>query len=388
MMIKRYACPLVVLLLISCGKKTNEIPAVPESTTRMNESIRVDSLGVMPSGEVINQYTLVNQNGLQLQVINLGGTITSLKVPDREGKIEEVTLGCDSLQDYIDGTPFFGCLVGRYGNRIAKGSFELDGKRYELARNNNGNHLHGGLKGFDKAYWNIEPIESEEGPAIRLTYLSPDMEEGYPGNLSVEVIYTLTHDNKLSIDYRATTDKPTVVNLTNHTYFNLTGDAKRDILDHELILHATQYIPVDKGLIPIGKLEDVAGTPFDFREAHKIGERIDADHPQIVNGIGYDHCWVITGNAGELRLGATVYEPQSGRVMEMYTTEPGVQFYSGNFLNGNTRGKGGKMYNKRDGFCLETEHFPDSPNQPSFPSTVLRPGEEYRSRTVYAFSVR
>ncbi|HEY8513433.1 MAG TPA: aldose epimerase family protein [Cyclobacteriaceae bacterium] len=354
----------------------------------MNESIRVDSLGVMPSGEVINQYTLVNQNGLQLQVINLGGTITSLKVPDREGKIEEVTLGCDSLQDYIDGTPFFGCLVGRYGNRIAKGSFELDGKRYELARNNNGNHLHGGLKGFDKAYWNIEPIESEEGPAIRLTYLSPDMEEGYPGNLSVEVIYTLTHDNKLSIDYRATTDKPTVVNLTNHTYFNLTGDAKRDILDHELILHATQYIPVDKGLIPIGKLEDVAGTPFDFREAHKIGERIDADHPQIVNGIGYDHCWVITGNAGELRLGATVYEPQSGRVMEMYTTEPGVQFYSGNFLNGNTRGKGGKMYNKRDGFCLETEHFPDSPNQPSFPSTVLRPGEEYRSRTVYAFSVR
>src|SRR5690606_5481036 len=269
MMIKRYACPLVVLLLISCGKKTNEIPAVPESTTRMNESIRVDSLGVMPSGEVINQYTLVNQNGLQLQVINLGGTITSLKVPDREGKIEEVTLGCDSLQDYIDGTPFFGCLVGRYGNRIAKGSFELDGKRYELARNNNGNHLHGGLKGFDKAYWNIEPIESEEGPAIRLTYLSPDMEEGYPGNLSVEVIYTLTHDNKLSIDYRATTDKPTVVNLTKHTYFNLTGDAKRDILDHELILHATQYIPVDKGLIPIGKLEDVAGTPFDFREAHK-----------------------------------------------------------------------------------------------------------------------
>jgi aldose 1-epimerase len=387
-MIKFYACPFIVMLLVSCGKKTNETPAVPESTTRMNESIQVDSLGVMPSGEVISQYTLVNKNGLQMQVINLGGTITSLKVPDRQGKIEEVILGCDSLQDYLDGTPFFGCIVGRYGNRIAKGSFELDGTRYELAKNNDGNHLHGGLKGFDKAYWNIEPIPSDSGQSIGLTYLSPDMEEGYPGNLSVEVVYTLTDDNKLAIAYRATTDKPTVVNLTNHTYFNLTGDARRNILDHELVLHATKFIPVDAGLIPVGTLEDVAGTPFDFREARKMGEHIDDNHPQIVNGRGYDHCWVISGNAGELRLGASVYEPQSGRVMEMYTTEPGVQFYTGNFLDGTQDGKGGKMYNKRDGFCLETEHFPDSPNQKSFPSVVLRPGEVYQTRTVYAFSTK
>ena len=387
-MTKLYAYPFIVMLLISCGKKTNETPAESESTTRMNESIRVDSLGVMPSGEVINQYTLVNGNGLQLQVINLGGTITSLKVPDRQGKIEEVILGCDSLQDYLAGTPFFGVIVGRYGNRIANGTFELDGTRYQLARNNNGHHLHGGLKGFDKAYWKIEPIPSDSGQAIRLSYLSRDMEEGYPGNLSVEVVYTLTDDNKLSIDYRATTDKPTVVNLTNHSYFNLTGDAKRDILDHELMLNATQFVPVDKGLIPLGSLEDVSGTPFDFREAHKIGERINENNPQLVNGMGYDHCWVISGNAGELRLGASVYEPTSGRVMEVYTTEPGVQFYTGNFLDGTKRGKGGKMYNRRDGFCLETEHFPDSPNQPSFTSVVLRPCEVYHTRTVYAFSTR
>lgn len=387
-MIKPHARLFIVMLLVSCGKRTSETPAVPEPTTRMNESIRVDSLGTMPSGEVISQYTLVNRNGLQMQVINLGGTITSLKVPDRQGQIEEVTLGCDSLKDYLDGTPFFGCLVGRYGNRIADGAFELEGTRYEVAKNNNGNHLHGGLRGFDKAYWNIEPLPSDNGPAIRLSYLSPDMEEGYPGNLSVEVVYTLSDDNELSMAYRATTDKTTVINLTNHTYFNLTGNARQNILDHELVLHATQYVPVDSELIPVGTLADVAGTPLDFRESRKIGERIDADHPQIVNGRGYDHCWVISGNAGELRLGAAVYEPLSGRTMEMYTTEPGVQLYTGNFLDGTQRGKGGKVYNRRDGFCLETEHFPDSPNRESFPSVVLRPGEVYQSRTVYAFSAR
>lgn len=354
----------------------------------MEESIRVEALGVMPTGENVNQYTLTNRNGLQMQVINYGGTITSLKTPDRNGTMEEVVLGCDSLDDYLDGTPFFGCLVGRYGNRIAGGEFTLDGKKFSLAKNNNGNHIHGGLRGFDKVYWEIVPVTGNDGPSLKLTYVSPDMEEGYPGNLSVEVVYTLSNQNELIIDYTATTDKKTIVNLTNHSYFNLTGNAKQNILGHELVMNAAKYVPVNRQLIPEGQLAGVEGTPFDFREAMKIGDRIDSDHPQIANGSGYDHCWVFEGDPGELKHGATVYEPVSGRVMEMYTTEPGVQLYTGNHLNGSEVGKGGKAYSARDGFCLETQHFPDSPNQESFPSVVLNPGEEYHTRTVFAFAVR
>ena len=380
-------CILSALLLSGC-KRSGETPPTTESQEHMEGSIRIDPLGAMPSGESINQYTLINRNGLQMQVINYGGTITSLKTPDRNGTMEEIVLGCDSLQQYLDGTPFFGSLVGRYGNRIAGAQFVLDGTTYSLAKNNNGNHIHGGVRGFDKVYWHIEPVEVEEGPTLKLSYVSPDMEEGYPGNLSVEVVYTLSNNNELIIDYTANTDKKTIINLTNHSYFNLTGDAKRNVLDHEVVIHASRFVPVDKQLIPEGGLAEVADTPFDFRTSTRIGARIDDNHPQIVNGRGYDHCWVLDGEPGALKLGATVYEPASGRVLELHTTEPGVQLYTGNFLNGSQIGKGGRAYDKRDGFCLETEHFPDSPNQPDFPSVVLSPGETYKTRTVFAFSAR
>lgn len=387
-MVRIYLCFFLTAILLPGCKRASENPATTESTELMKGSIQVDSLGVMPSGESINQYTLTNRNGLQMQVINYGGTITSLKTPDRNGTLEEVVLGCDSLKDYLDGTPFFGSLVGRYGNRIARGEFTLDGKTYSLAKNNNGNHIHGGVRGFDKVYWHIEPVAADEEPSLRLTYISPDMEEGYPGNLSVEITYTLSDKDELVIDYSASTDKKTIINLTNHSYFNLTGNVKRDVLDHEVVIHARKFVPVDNELIPEGGLADVADTPFDFRKSTKIGTRIDDNHPQIVNGRGYDHCWVLDGEPGALKLGATVYEPVSGRMLEMHTTEPGVQLYTGNFLNGSQVGKGGKAYNKRDGFCLETEHFPDSPNQTDFPSVVLSPGETYHTRTVFAFSVR
>ena len=375
----------LILSAFSCRKE--ETTAI-ESIPLMEEPVRIDSLGVMPSGEMINQYTLTNRNGIQMQVINYGGTITSLKTPDKAGTMEEVVLGCDSLKDYLDGTPFFGALVGRYGNRIAKGKFTLDGKTYSLAQNNNGNHIHGGLKGFDKVYWHIQPLSSEGDPALRLTYLSKDMEEGYPGNLSVEVVYALTDNNELKIDYTATTDKKTIINLTNHSYFNLGGNAKRNVLDHEVVIYADKFVPVDEELIPDGSIAQVDGTPFDFRTPVTIGARIDNDHPQLVNGRGYDHCWILRSGSEALKLGVTVHDPVSGRYMQMYTTEPGVQLYTGNFLNGSEVGKGGVAYNKRDGLCLETEHFPDSPNQNSFPSVVLSPGETYHTQTVYAFSVK
>jgi aldose 1-epimerase len=378
----------LIICTLSCKKDTREAASANESIPRMEESIQVDSFGVMPSGKLVGRYTLTNKNGLQMQVINFGGIITSLKVPDKNGNLEDVVLGFDSLQHYLNGSPFFGALVGRYGNRIAKGKFVLDGKEYTLAQNNNGNHLHGGLIGFDKVYWNIEPATDGEGPAIKLTYISKDMEEGYPGNLSVEVSYTLSNNDELKIDYKATTDKKTIINLTNHTYFNLTGDAKRDILDHQVMINADKFVPIDEQLIPLGMLRDVKGTPFDFSSPTTISTRIDEDDPQIKNGMGYDHCWVISPASDSLRLGVTVYEPVSGRYMEMYTTQPGVQFYTGNFLNGSAVGKGGVVYERRYGLCLETEHFPDSPNQSSFPSVELDPGEIYHTQTTYAFSVK
>ncbi|GAB3954439.1 galactose mutarotase [Spirosoma harenae] len=344
--------------------------------------------GQLPDGKTADLYTLHNAAGMTAKITNYGGIIVSLTAPDKDGKFEDVTLGADSLSGYVKGTPYFGALVGRYGNRIAKGKFTLDGKTYSLVTNNMGNHLHGGTVGFDKVLWTATPVDGEE-PALKLAYTSKDGEEGYPGNLSVEVTYTLQKDNSLKIDYQATTDKPTVVNLTNHTYFNLTGGAKRDVLDHVLTLNADRFIPVDKTLIPTGKLQPVAGTPFDFTQPTVIGKRInDSTDAQIKYGLGYDHGWVLNGSGDSLKLAATVYEPTSGRVMEVRTTEPAIQFYTGNFLDGTVMGREGFAYKKRYALCLETEHYPDSPNQASFPSTVLRPGQTYKTTTVYQFSTK
>ena len=319
-----------------------------------------------------------------MNVINYGGIIVSLVVPSKDGTPVDVVLGYDSLASYEQKNPFFGALVGRYGNRIAGGKFTLDGKEYDLVKNNNGNHIHGGTRGFDKVLWDIEEVATDDGVAIKLSYLSKDMEEGYPGNLNVEVTYTLTADNKVVFDYRATTDKKTIVNLTQHAYFNLTGGAKKDILSHEIMLNADHFVEVDKALIPTGKLLPVEGTPLDFREPKRIGERIDDDHQQIQFGLGYDHCWVLNGDG--MKLAAEVFEASTGILMTVHTTEPGIQFYTGNFLDGTLKGKNDVVYEKGAGFCLETQHYPDSINRPEFPSCVLRPCEVFKSTTIYAFS--
>lgn len=344
--------------------------------------------GQLPDGQTADLYTLRNAAGMTARITNYGGILVSLKTADRNGKFEEVTLNLDSLADYVKGSPMFGALVGRYGNRIAKGKFTLDGKPYTLFINNMGNHLHGGKKGFDKMIWAATAVEGDE-PALKLTYTSKDGEEGYPGTLAVTVTYTLQKDNALRIDYQATTDKPTVVNLTNHTYFNLTGGSKRDVLDHVLTLNANQFLPVDKTMIPTGELRSVVGTPFDFTKPTVIGARInDSTDTQIRYGGGYDHAWVIENPRHALKSVAMVYEPGSGRVMTVSTTEPAVQVYTSNSLNGKLTGPGGVIYKKRFGLCLETEHYPDAPNQPRFPTTVLRPGQTYRTTTVYQFSAR
>lgn len=345
-----------------------------------------------PFGEVaaapVDLYTLTNANGAQASITNYGGIVVSLLVPDRNGKLDDVVLGYETVAEYVKDSPYFGALVGRYGNRIGNARFTLEGKQYTLAANNNGHSLHGGLKGFDKAIWQAKPLETKKGPALELTYLSKDGEEGYPGNLAVKVTYLLTDQNELVIDYLATTDKATPVNLTNHSYFNLAGQGSGELLGHVLELAADRFTPVDKGLIPTGELRPVEGTPFDFRKPTRIGQRIDAQDQQIEYGLGYDHNFVLSKPAGKMGLAARVYEPATGRVLEVLTTEPGVQFYSGNFLDGKNVGKGGRAYKHRYGFCLETQHFPDSPNQPKFPSTILEPGKQYRTTTVYKFSAK
>ena len=340
-------------------------------------------------GQPVDLYTLTNNNGAVMKVTTYGGTITELNVPDRNGKMGNVTLGFDKLDGYVSpayekSNPNFGAIIGRYGNRIAKGKFTLDGVEYTLATNNGENHLHGGNIGFNRVVWAARPL----GNALELTYTSKDMEEGYPGNLQIKVIYTLTDDNELKIDYSAVTDKATPCNLTNHSYFNLSAGKQPTIADHELVILADQYTEVDGGLIPTGNLPDVAGTPMDFTTPYKIGQRIDADFEQLKLGGGYDHNWVLRNNAGSLALAATVYEPRSGRLMEVFTTEPGVQFYTGNFLDGTLIGNDNVKYVRRAGLCLETQHFPDSPNQPAFPSTILQPGQTYHTQTIYKFSVR
>ena len=340
-------------------------------------------------GVPVDLYTLTNSNGMQVSITNYGGIIVSLLVPDRNGTLGDVVLGYTTVDEYVKDTPYFGALIGRYGNRIAKGKFTLDGKEYALAQNNHENHLHGGKMGFDKVVWNARETKSSHGsPALELTYLSKDGEENYPGNLAVTVKYVLRTSNALAIHYKATTDKATPINLTNHSYFNLTGQGEGDILDHELTLQADRFTPVDKGLIPTGELRPVDGTPFDFRKPTPIGRRIGQDDEQLKFGLGYDHNFVITTPAGAMRLAATAYAPKSGRVMEVFAVEPGIQFYSGNFLDGTNIGKDKKVYKHRYGFCLETQHFPDSPNKPEFPSTILQPGKEYSTSTVYKFSTK
>jgi aldose 1-epimerase len=350
--------------------------------------VQRNDFGKTPEGQNVDIYTLTNSRGAEAKITNYGGIVTSLKVPDRTGHLSDVVLGFDNLDAYLKGHPYFGAIIGRYGNRIAKGRFSLNGAEYKLAVNNGANHLHGGIKGFDKVVWNAGPLKVANGVALVLTYQSKDGEEGYPGNLSIKVTYTLTNRNELKIEYSATTDKDTVINLTHHSYFNLAGQGEGDILKHSLFLNANRFTPTDEGSIPTGELRSVRKTPFDFLQATEIGARINQPDQQLQFGKGYDHNFVLNGKMGTMRLGARVYEAGTGRVMEVWTTEPGMQFYTGNFLDGTLTGIDGKVYQQRYGFCLETQHYPDSPNQPKFPSTVLRKGGRYHTVTVYKFSVR
>ena len=350
-----------------------------------SQTVIKTNFGKTSAGENVDLYTLRNAHGVEAKITNYGGILVSLKVPDRNGKFDDVVLGLNNLDDYLKGHPYFGALIGRYGNRIAKGRFTLNGVEYKLAVNNGENHLHGGIKGFDKVVWTGRDMKTNAGPAVVLSYLSKDGEEGYPGNLRVRVVYTLTNNDELKIDYSATTDKDTVINLTHHSYFNLAGEGNGDILNHRVTIVANRFVPTDAGSIPTGELRRVAGTPFDFLKPHAIGERINQDDEQLKFGNGYDHTWVINGRAGTLRPAATAYEPTSGRVMQVWTTEPGMQFYTGNFLDGTLTGKAGKVYQRRFGFCFETQHFPDSPNHPTFPTTTLRKGATYKSTTIYRF---
>lgn len=367
---------LYMLTCISCTGHKPETPTMDKHP-----------FGTTPDGRQVYVYTLKNSRGMEARIMNFGGVLLSLTAPDKNAKFADVVLAYDSLPPYFVNKPYFGALIGRYGNRIGKGKFSLDGKSYTLATNNGANHLHGGLKGFDKVLWDVNETESVPGRSVVLSYVSKDGEEGYPGTLTVKVTYALTDSNELRIDYRATTDSPTIVNLTHHSYFNLAGQGNGDILAHELMIDADRFTPIDAGLIPTGELRPVEGTPMDFRAPVAIGARINSSEEQLKLAGGYDHNWVLNRAEKAYGLAARVHEPGSGRAMEVYTSEPGLQFYSGNFLDGSDTGKGERVYRHRYGFCLETQHFPDSPNKPAFPSTVLRPGEEYRSSTTYRFLI-
>ena len=346
-----------------------------------------EEFGTAADGSAVEIFSLKNSGGMEARIMTYGGIVVSLNVPDREGKFDDVVLGFDSLAEYERHHAYFGALIGRYANRIANAQFALDGAVYQLAANNGANHLHGGRQGFDRRIWTARPSDREQGAALELRYFSPDGEEGYPGNLDVKVCYTLTESNELKIEYWAVTDRDTIINLTNHSYFNLSGAGAASILDHELFINADRFTPTDNTSIPLGELRPVDGTPFDFRQRCGIGSRIDADNEQLRFANGYDHNWVLNKTENELSLAASVFEPTSGRRMDVETTEPGIQFYSGNHLDASIKGKGGREYPFRSGLCLEAQHFPDSPNQPDFPTTVLRPAEEYLQTTVYRFSV-
>ena len=383
------------LLLAACSSNSSTSTSQDATTAPADSAATGASASAMPTsasfgktadGTEIQLFALTNKNGLKATISTYGGTLTSLLVPDKDGKMSDVILGFDNVSGYLSpefkkSNPYFGALIGRYGNRIAKGQFSIDGKPYQVGLNNNGNSLHGGTVGFNQKVWTAKPGTAADGQTLTLTYLSKDGEEGYPGNLNVTVTYTLTADNALKIDYAATTDKATPVNLTNHAYFNLAQGHSKDVLAHQVTLPADRYTVVDDKLIPTGELKPVKGTPFDFTSPHAIGERI----AQVPGG--YDHNWALNNTTGQ-HSAATVYEPTTGRTMEVTTDEPGVQFYTGNFLDGTLKGKGGVVYGKHAGFCLETQHFPDSPNQAKFPSTILKPGQTYHTTTSYTFGVR
>ena len=359
-----------------------------ESMNNSNKgTITKSQFGHLPDGRPVDLYTLKNGKGMEARIATYGGIVTSLMVPDKTGRFSDVVLGYDNLDGYIKNNPFFGALIGRYGNRIANGRFTLDGATYVLPQNNGSNCLHGGIKGFDKVVWNVVKAEvKSDGPEIELSYLAKDGEEGFPGNLDVHALYQITENNELKVSFRAKTDKKTVVNLTHHSYFNLRGQG--DVLNHMVTINADRFTPVDANLIPTGELRPVKGTPFDFTTPHTIGERINAQDEQIKLGNGYDHNWVANKGADNLSLIATVSESTSGRVMEVWSTEPGTQFYTGNFLDGSITGKGNWVYAFRNGFCMEPQHYPDSPNKPQFPSTTLFPGETYKNTIIYKFSVK
>ncbi len=365
---------------------------VASGNVEAKSKMKVQPFGKNAEGQAVNLYTLTNQAGAKASILNYGGILVSLKMPDRTGKLADVVLGFDNIEGYLQDKSYLGALVGRYGNRIAQGKFSLGGVTYTLAKNNGVNTLHGGDVGFNRKMWAARDVSGSGNPSLELKYVSKAGEEGYPGTLSVTVVYALMADNALKIDYSATTDAETVVNLTNHAYFNLAGQGEGDILQHEVTLRADRYTPVSDALIPTGELASVKGSPFDFQTPIAIGARINQDNQQLKYGRGYDHNWVLSGHEGnassEPSLAAEVFEPKSGRVMQVLTTEPGMQFYTGNFLDGTAHGKGGKVYNQRYAFCLETQHFPDSPNHPNFPSTGLKPGQKYHTTTIYKFSVK
>ncbi len=361
-----------ILIFFSCNKQDHNM-------------VKKELFGTLQNGENIYSYTLTNNNGMSATIINYGATVVKLKVPDKDGKIEDVILGYDSLSSYVKGASFFGGIVGRFGNRIAKGKFTLDGKEYQLTINNGENSLHGGTIGFNKRVWEVKELN---GPSLQLTYVSPDGEEGYPGKLTLTVTYSLTDKNGLKIDYKAITDKSTILNPTNHCYFNLSGSPENTILDEMLMINADKFTPVDSTLIPTGQLEDVTNTPMDFRTPTEIGDRINDNFQQLKFAGGYDHNWVLNNYNGSVREAATLFDSTSGILLKVLTDQPGIQFYSGNFLNGKDRGKDGIFYKFRTGLCLECQHFPDSPNEKDFPSVVLKPGETYTQTTIYEFSIK
>jgi len=375
-----FVLAITAIMVFGCAKKETQTP--PETKTKEQKamSINTESFGKTPDGQEVDLYTLTNTNGIRARIITYGAILVSLEVPDRDGKPADITLGYDTLDGYLTRHPYFGATVGRYANRIGGAKFKLNDVENTLATNDGSNHLHGGINGFDKVVWTAEETKANTDEAmLKLSYLSKDGEEGYPGNLSCTVTYTLTKDNELKFNYEAETDKATVLNLTNHSYWNLAGQGSGDILGHELMLNADKYTPVDEGLIPTGEIRSVKDSPMDFTKPMTIGSRLAQ-----VEG-GYDHNYVLNSGGGTLALCAKVSEPTSGRIMEIHTIEPGVQFYTGNFLDGSITGKSGKVYKKHYGFCLETQHFPDSPNKPEFPSVVLNPGQKYTTVTVHKF---
>lgn len=377
---------IILIAYLSCNENgKNNVVAKKESVMQIEKS----NYGITTNNEKVTQFKLRNNDGIDVTIITYGGIITEIITPDSEGNMKNVTLGFDNLQQYEKENPFFGALVGRYGNRIAKGKFTLNDTEYTLAVNNGENSLHGGLKGFDKVVWKVEEIkESDSFVSLKLSYLSKDMEEGFPGNLKTTVTYTLNKDNSLDVLYEATTDKTTIVNLTQHSYFNLSGNFSELILDHEVEIDADKFVPVDPTLIPLGDLASVEDSPFDFRKMRFIGDAINVDNEQIKLGAGYDHCWVLNSQEKGYRSVAKAYHAGSGRLMEVLTDQPGMQLYTGNFLDGTLPVPGGGTYAKRSGFCFETQHYPDSPNQPQFPSTTIKPGEKYFTKTTFKFSTK